>query len=81
MKTEVRGQGAEVRGQEAGGSDQNSEVPQTERRAPTATWVSRLAFSPLTPALSPLRGEGRESKDERSSECEWQMNCYICLFA
>jgi hypothetical protein len=25
-------------------------------------------FSPLTPALSPLRGEGRESKDERSSE-------------
>jgi hypothetical protein len=36
---------------------------------------------PLTLPSAPPGGEGRESKDERSSECEWQMNCYILLFA
>jgi len=37
--------------------------------------------NPLTPALPHPTGEGRESKDERSCECEWQMNCYIRLYA
>ena len=54
-------------------------------RLKTGHWHHPRSFPSLgAPDLLPLLpvlGEGRESKDERSSECEWQMNCYMSLFA